>query len=116
MLYPADVTRGTDDGLSREEAHGQFLIVARGAHGDGDALVNAPGTRLVGKADLQRLFDGDGIAHAACSVEGDCLDIDTQIRRGSASGGDVLCGGQVCGSRPVCSVRRTPNVSCQEER
>ena len=95
MLHPAYVFRGGDDGLAGEEAYGQFLVVARRAHGDGDALVDAPRARLVGQADLQRLFDGDGIAGAVRPVDGDRLDVYAQVRRGGASGGDVLCGGQV---------------------
>ena len=100
MLHPAHVFRGSDDGLAGEEAHGQFLVVAGRAHGDGDALVHASGARFVGQADLQRLFDGDGVAGAARSVGRDGLDVYTQIRRGGASGGDVLCGGQVVRQQP----------------
>jgi hypothetical protein len=64
-----DVGRLTDDTFGEQESRGEFLVAARRAHRDGDALL---GTRAVGAREaetyFERLLDSDRIVDGVAAT------------------------------------------------
>ena len=93
-LHAGDVFAGPDHALRQQETECQVEVVARGAHRDGQGLLDVHLRRSVAEADLKRLLDGDEIGLAA----GDRLavsmeaDVHAHALRGGCDGADVGAG------------------------
>jgi hypothetical protein len=75
----AQVLLAPDDPLRQQEPHGQFSVLARGAHGDGQALMLGPLRAGKIQTDLQGFFDGQvihGLEGLEATRPADALDGD----------------------------------------
>ena len=72
----AKVPRLPQDPLRHQEPHGQFIILAGGAHGDGEAQVLGPLAAEIVQANFQRFFDGQIIRGFDAAIPPETLDGD----------------------------------------
>ena len=56
-----DVRGPADDALGEQEARGEFVVRAGGAHRDGHALVHPPAAAFVAELDFERFLDGEEV-------------------------------------------------------